>query len=78
MNSKFTYIHTRIDQQQREKLSSLIAQTGMNKSELLRQLIDNAQIEQRPVLAATLTLKNDNTDAIIDQDQRAGVVSSNF
>lgn len=58
--AKSLVIKARIEQSLERKIAELSHQTGLNTSELLRQLIANAKLEPRPMPVATLPVNRES------------------
>lgn len=61
--NKSSMLKVRVEPGHEAKVSELTRATGMNTSQIVRALIENAKLEMRPMIGATLTMaKNANSD----------------
>jgi hypothetical protein len=66
-------IRARVEDYHVEKLQQFSDTTGLNTSQLVRLLIENAELRLAPMPGATIVW-NRNTDAPIIETERAGAV----
>lgn len=67
------WIKTRITTEQAARVRELGQVTGMNTSQLMRVLIDNARLEMRPAPTTTVTFERNEGGASVSQAQRAAL-----
>jgi hypothetical protein len=65
--SKYRIMRAHIKERHERRIEELGQQLGMNRSEVIRALIENACVVERPVLGATLAVERETGGASLSQ-----------